>query len=165
MEHHFDKHFTLEQANALIPHVRRLFAEVQALLETSEAATSDFHYPPTGKPNGNGHHANGHSSSNGHGNGAGAAKQPADEASLTPSDYSGWSDEKRHEAAYRLLNALQGQGIVIQDVGRGLIDFPSLQDGHEVFLCYELSDGLSIQYFHELEAGFAGRRLITENDE
>lgn len=181
----FEKHFTLDQANALIPHVRRLFAEVRALLtlnlheQNEDAGGSDgFAAASNGQGSGNG---TGKGSANGHdpqnGNGVVSADMPglssshidlsglsAGETAAT-SDYSQWSEEKRHEAAYRLLNALQSQGIVIQDVERGLIDFPAFIDDREVFLCYELSDGHSIQYYHDIEAGYAGRKKITETDQ
>lgn len=140
----------------MIPHIRRLFAEVKVLMSKPDgtrvtiesAASKDHVFPESSNGNGNG---------NGHHNGTKIQKSAA-------TDYSGWSDEKRREAAYRLLNALQSQGIVIQDVERGLIDFPAIIDNREVFLCYELQDGLSISHFHDLDAGFAGRQPITETD-
>lgn len=160
MEYRFEKHFTLEQANALIPHVRKLFAEVRALLKTpAQGAAGPLPAAFSGM-GGNGH---GPHCSNGNGNGAGTQAAGAAPAEST-ADYSRWSEEKRHEAAYRLLNALLSQGIIIQDVQRGLIDFPTLRDGREVFLCYELADGPSIHFFHEIEAGYAGRQSLTETD-
>jgi len=43
----------------------------------------------------------------------------------------------------------------------GLVDFPAIIDGKEVFLCWR-SDEESIMYYHDLESGFAGRKLIPE---
>ena len=43
----------------------------------------------------------------------------------------------------------------------GLVDFPSIIDGKEVLLCWK-SDEETIRYYHDLEAGFAGRKLIPE---
>lgn len=43
----------------------------------------------------------------------------------------------------------------------GLVDFPSIIDGKEVFLCWK-SDEQTIKYYHDLEAGFSGRKLIPE---
>src|SRR5204863_149486 len=63
-------------------------------------------------------------------------------------------------AANRLLEDLANRGIVIQDWRRGLIDFPHIRDGEEVLLCYELADGGEIQFFHELDAGYAGRQAL-----
>lgn len=158
MTYEFDKHFTIEQANALIPYIRQLFLEVRALLSPPLDSLEETGYfigsaGSNGMDNDNG---NGHKKADGNGN--------SDKSSPAPADYAAWSEEKRHEAAYRLLNALQTQGIVIQDVERGLIDFPSIRDGCEIFLCYELKDGSSIGYFHDIDAGYAGRQELTENN-
>ena len=44
----------------------------------------------------------------------------------------------------------------------GMVDFPALIDGKEVFLCWK-SDEEDIRFYHETEAGFAGRKPIPEN--
>lgn len=140
LDYKFEKHFTIDEANAMIPHIRKLFTEIKNLVSL-EVPHADG--PLKSHANGNGNHG------------------PS-----APAVYEEWTKEKRHEAAYRLLNALQQQGIVIQDIERGLIDFPSIRKGREIFLCYELSDGNSIHFFHELDAGFAGRQRISgEHDE
>ncbi len=46
--------------------------------------------------------------------------------------------------------------IQLKDLERGLIDFPALRDGKEVFLCWE-SEEDDICYWHDLDAGYAGR--------
>jgi len=58
-----------------------------------------------------------------------------------------------------LLAELQGAGIVVRDVARGLIDFPALRDEREVYLCWELGED-AIGYWHELDAGYGGRRPL-----
>lgn len=45
----------------------------------------------------------------------------------------------------------------------GLVDFPAMIDGEEVFLCWR-SDEDDIVYYHEVEAGFAGRKLIPPEE-
>lgn len=52
--------------------------------------------------------------------------------------------------------ALAEREIVLRDLDRGLIDFPAIRDGHEVYLCW-LDGEPDIGYWHELDAGFAGR--------
>jgi hypothetical protein len=49
--------------------------------------------------------------------------------------------------------------IQLKDVARGLIDFPSLREGREVFLCWE-KDEDDIEFWHDLETGYAGRERI-----
>ncbi len=50
-------------------------------------------------------------------------------------------------------------GIEMKDPETGLIDFYSLQDGREVFLCWKLGEQ-NITHWHELDAGFEGRQLL-----
>lgn len=45
----------------------------------------------------------------------------------------------------------------------GLIDFPAIIDGKEVFLCWR-SDEDEILYYHEIDEGFAGRKLILPEE-
>jgi hypothetical protein len=59
----------------------------------------------------------------------------------------------------RLLTALQEAGIVVRDIDRGLIDFPALRDGEEVYLCWELGED-GIEYWHDLESGYRGRQPL-----
>ena len=58
-----------------------------------------------------------------------------------------------------LLAELQGLGLVIRDLDRGLVDFPAIVDGREVYLCWELGED-EIGFWHELEAGYGGRRPL-----
>ncbi len=58
-----------------------------------------------------------------------------------------------------LLLEFHSREIQLKDVERGLIDFPSLREGREVFLCWEL-DEEDIEHWHELDSGFAGREPI-----
>jgi hypothetical protein len=61
------------------------------------------------------------------------------------------------------LARIQDAGIVIQDVRRGLVDFPHLMGGQEVFLCRELSDGERVDWYHDLQAGYAGRTRLSRS--
>ncbi len=60
----------------------------------------------------------------------------------------------------RLLVDLQATGIVLRDLDRGLVDFPALRDGREVYLCWELGED-RVAYWHEIEGGFTGRQPLT----
>ena len=51
-------------------------------------------------------------------------------------------------------------GIQLKDYTRGLIDFPSLKDGRIVLLCWQIGDGDRIEWWHETDAGFAGRQRL-----
>jgi hypothetical protein len=55
------------------------------------------------------------------------------------------------------LAELDALDIVLRDIDRGLVDFPALRDGEEVYLCW-LADESEIGFWHPLDAGFAGRQ-------
>ena len=59
------------------------------------------------------------------------------------------------------LTELQAREIVLRDLDRGLVDFPSLRDGEEVYLCWEEGEP-EVGFWHDPEAGFAGRRPIGD---
>ena len=58
-----------------------------------------------------------------------------------------------------LVHQIQDLGVLIKDINLGLLDFPALKDGREVYLCWRYGEG-EIAYWHEVEAGFAGRQPI-----
>jgi hypothetical protein len=49
--------------------------------------------------------------------------------------------------------------VIIKDINTGLLDFPAIRDGREVYLCWKNGEG-DIAYWHEIEDGFAGRQSI-----
>ncbi|HTI99052.1 MAG TPA: DUF2203 domain-containing protein [Dongiaceae bacterium] len=58
-----------------------------------------------------------------------------------------------------VLDEFQRREIFIKDVERGLLDFPALMGGKEVFLCWE-QDEPAVEFWHDLDAGFAGREPL-----
>jgi hypothetical protein len=58
-----------------------------------------------------------------------------------------------------LIHEIQSSGVLIKDINLGLLDFPALRSGQEVYLCWKYGEG-EIAFWHEIEAGFAGRRPI-----
>jgi len=58
-----------------------------------------------------------------------------------------------------LVHLIQDTGVLIKDINTGLLDFPALRDGREVYLCWQYGEG-EIAFWHEVEAGFAGRQSI-----
>jgi hypothetical protein len=58
-----------------------------------------------------------------------------------------------------LLSQFVKRDIQLKDLDRGLLDFPSLLNGREVFLCWERDED-SIGYWHDLDAGYAGREPL-----
>jgi hypothetical protein len=56
---------------------------------------------------------------------------------------------------------IDGWGITLRDIDTGMIDFPALVAGRQVWLCWQLGEG-AIGWWHELEDGFAGRRPLID---
>jgi hypothetical protein len=59
----------------------------------------------------------------------------------------------------RAVAELQAVEVMVRDVDRGLVDFPSIRDGAEVYLCW-LIDEQEIGFWHDPDAGFAGRQPL-----
>ncbi len=59
-----------------------------------------------------------------------------------------------------LIHQILDTGVQIKDINLGLLDFSAIKDGREVYLCWKYGEG-DIAFWHELEAGFAGRQPIA----
>ena len=55
------------------------------------------------------------------------------------------------------MSELDALGVQLKDFERGLIDFPSLRDGRVVLLCWQMGEGDELEWWHDVDAGFAGR--------
>jgi len=122
-----ERHFTIEQANLLLPSLKPLLRELRDakdLLTDDEAHELLSDSAPT--------------------NGGGPAGRQVGEAFL----------EMR-----KLLLAVQEAGIVVRDIDRGLIDFPAVIQGREVYLCWELGED-EVGFWHDLETGYRGRQPL-----
>jgi hypothetical protein len=72
---------------------------------------------------------------------------------------------RRDSAAQQLqdlINEVQEYGCVIKDLDIGLLDFPTLFRGREVYLCWKLGEP-AIAYWHGVDEGFAGRKKIDQD--
>ena len=52
-------------------------------------------------------------------------------------------------------------GVTLREIETGLIDFPALVTGRQVWLCWRLGEG-NVDWWHELDEGFGGRRPLAE---
>jgi hypothetical protein len=132
---YYQRHFTLSEARATLPDLRRKLLRIQDLIAEIHARESREGIARTIILRGNG--------SGPIVTGAGAQK----------------------EEAQRLIREIAAQGIQIKDIGRGLVDFPHFLLGdtdHEVFLCWHLGED-TIEYWHEIEDGYTGRRSIRHD--
>jgi hypothetical protein len=71
--------------------------------------------------------------------------------------------ERDQERLQECAQELHHLGIELKDPFTGLVDFPSILDDHEVYLCWRLGEP-EVAHWHELDAGFAGRRKLMTAD-
>ena len=58
-----------------------------------------------------------------------------------------------------LTERLESKGCILKGIKYGLVDFLSLREGKEVYLCWKNPEQ-QIEYWHDIQSGFAGRRRI-----
>jgi hypothetical protein len=133
------RHFTPEEANAELEHVRPLVERLVATrrehaqaLERQEELEQKIR-----------------------GNGGGIP--PAELASATAE-----VDGIARQLA-RLVDEIASHGAEVKDLDSGLIDFPALRRGETVLLCWQLGED-EIAWWHSVEDGFAGRRPLPLED-
>ena len=80
---------------------------------------------------------------------------PEDKIEHLEADY-----EKAMDELSALVDELHHVGVELKDFEKGLIDFPAIHEGREVYLCWQRGEEL-IQAWHEVDEGFAGRQDIT----
>jgi hypothetical protein len=127
MAYQFQKHYTREEARALLPEVRLWLKRLDQLrvdLEKHEGRLNALMSP--GRDMGGG-------------------------------SVNAW---------VRILADLEGvlvefhrREIQVKDLDRGLLDFPAIMGGKEVFLCWE-QDEEDVEFWHDLDAGYAGRERL-----
>ena len=58
-----------------------------------------------------------------------------------------------------LVHRILETDVLIKDINTGLLDFPALRNGQEVYLCWQFGEE-DIAFWHEVDAGYAGRQSI-----
>jgi len=124
----FKKHFTVTEANSLVP---RLLQDVPRIQGLAARLTNEF---------------------------------PDVEKARENARFNGGSVEG---TAYlqvalqlnRAMNDLSDQGCIIKGIAEGLVDFPAILDGREVFLCWKIPEE-EVLFWHDLDDGFAGRQKL-----
>lgn len=62
------------------------------------------------------------------------------------------------------IQEIEYMGVHVKDLRTGLVDFPYDRDGRIVYLCWR-PDEDEISWWHETDAGFAGRQPLTDEFE
>jgi hypothetical protein len=127
MEH--TRHYTLEEATALLPAVADLLVRMRAARDRLGDAEARAALAAAGQ-----------------GNGGGEPGKVVSEGFL--------------ELRESMLE-LRSREIVLRDLDRGLVDFPALREGREIYLCWEEGEP-GIGFWHDPDAGFAGRRPLDD---
>jgi hypothetical protein len=123
----FRKHYTVEEARALLPQVRRWLQQLAQSRRQFQECES---------------HLNDLLST-----GADCGGEWVNRLARTTADLGSVVEE------------FEKREIQIKDLDRGLLDFPAILSGKEVFLCWE-QDEENIEFWHELDAGYAGRQPL-----
>ncbi|MBZ5564670.1 MAG: DUF2203 domain-containing protein [Acidobacteriia bacterium] len=71
------------------------------------------------------------------------------------------SSETLTEELTQAVNEIQQTGCVVKDLDVGLVDFPSLRRGEEIYLCWKLGEE-RVAYWHGVDEGFAGRKPLDD---
>ena len=67
--------------------------------------------------------------------------------------------QKKIGVLQEYVEELTHLGIELKDFVKGLVDFPAMMDGREVYLCWHLGED-DVSHWHELDAGFQGRQSL-----
>jgi hypothetical protein len=121
------KLFTVDEANALLPSVRKIVARIQK----SHKAVSRYRD---------------------------AVKKAAEAAERGGGGIEGGGHYAVVLSELTIaLSELEALGVQLKDFERGLVDFPSLREGRMILLCWQMGEGDEVEWWHDLDAGFAGR--------
>jgi len=72
--------------------------------------------------------------------------------------------EKAMDRLGELVDELHAVGVELKDFELGLVDFPAVHQGRDVLLCWKRGE-VSIQHWHELDAGLSGRQPVSILDD
>ena len=128
MAHRFNKHYTREEASALLPQIREWLKELNLQREEVQRYEKRL---------------------------SGLAESGND---IGGDSVNQWI--RALVAMQEILAEFQRRQIFIKDLSRGLLDFPAIIGGKEVFLCWE-QDEDEVEFWHDLETGFGGREKIS----
>lgn len=124
------RHYTVEQANALVPEVRAVLLQLAVEQRRLDAAHAEMHrrLASDGDPDA----------------AADASRSEAQVAEIG-------------EGMKSLISHLEELGVQLRDPEMGLVDFPGERDGRPVWLCWRLADP-AVAFWHGTDEGFATRR-------
>jgi len=134
MERRNRRYFTVEEARALVPRLRAILVALQAEKRELDRELNELRrIAPLAFLNGN------------------AQKLQAHEERITT----------LARSIREKVRAIHEMGVEVKDLDMGLVDFPSLREGREIYLCWKI-DEPTVAFWHDLDTGFRGRRPLEE---
>ncbi len=127
--------FTVKEASDLIPWLEEKLKELALLYSRLRQAQSDYQDLSRRRNN------NGHSSSD----------EEIESARKDVTRFSGQIESG--------MEVILQEGILIRHIENGLVDFPSLREGREVYLCWLLGEK-HIGFWHETNVGYSSRQPL-----
>jgi hypothetical protein len=70
-------------------------------------------------------------------------------------EYEGFMDRLNE-----LIDELHHAGVELKDFEKGLVNFPAVHQGREIYLCWQRGDE-GVRCWHEINAGFSGRQDVS----
>jgi hypothetical protein len=152
--------YTIDTANARVPEIRELLLLLRAqrdelirlrdrLIELGVGGTSDAASEPGRARPGEPDVATERPSVR-------PAVAPDEEARLIRLRMQGVVDQMQASVA-----RIDAWSITLRDIDTGLIDFPALANGRQIWLCWRLGED-DVDWWHGVEEGFAGRRRLAD---
>ena len=129
--------YTVDEARRLLPRVRRWLRALQSLAQSARRVEEELNaILPSMRANG-----------------------VAGRAASLEQELSGVYEQMGEH-----VQQLAELGIVLRDVGNGVVDFPSLHRGRVIMLCWQI-DEADLGYWHEADAGYLTRQPLDRLDD
>jgi hypothetical protein len=128
--------FTIEQANRMLPLVRRIVEDIVQDYARWREQVGVLEVVAAGR----------------------RGDSPPDEAEKVEQDA-----QRLAADIERYVGELRELGVDFKGFDEGLVDFPAELEGRRVYLCWKLGEE-SVEHWHDVDAGYAGRRKLVTSD-
>ena len=129
--------FTIEQANRMLPLVRRIVEDIVQDYARWREQVGVLEVVAAGR----------------------RGDSPPDEAEKVEQD-----TQRLAADIERYVGELRELGVDFKGFDEGLVDFPAEIDGRRVYLCWKLGEE-SVEHWHDVDAGYAGRQKLVTSDQ
>lgn len=125
--HQFSRHYTRDEAQALLPQIKGWLKKLTHLDERLQKAAARVEQ---------------------------LVRNGYDRGGTTVEEYL-----ELQVGCLEIMANFEQRQIIVKDVQRGLVDFPAVVGGREVFLCWEQGEE-RIEFWHDIDDGYAGRERL-----